>query len=208
MGEVPQKSSTFWEVGWNENAVSDHDNRLDLFFTQSYCTIILARAHNFLQHYMCAQRRLRPACASMQSRRIIDKDPKFPQTDRQDWSDSDCIYAHVDLSLCWAHMQFYSKCRASAIVFSYFESFEPAHEIIVLFVLRKLILLTRMCSHPVGLAVGCLVWPFMYFHTSCERTVKALARLRECAGSPEPSLVAYVISTIISWAGSFWVILF
>ena len=34
------------------------------------------------------------------------------------------------------------------------------------------------------------------------RTVKALARLRGCAGSPEPSLVAYVISTKISWAGS------
>ena len=31
---------------------------------------------------------------------------------------------------------------------------------------------------------------------------EALARLRGCAGLPEPSLVAYVISTIISWAGS------
>ena len=30
----------------------------------------------------------------------------------------------------------------------------------------------------------------------------ALVRLRGCAGSPVPSLVAYVISTIISWAGS------
>ena len=28
--------------------------------------------------------------------------------------------------------------------------FEPAHEIMVLFVLRKLILQTRMRSHPVG----------------------------------------------------------
>ena len=34
------------------------------------------------------------------------------------------------------------------------------------------------------------------------RTAKALARLRRCAGSPEPSLVAYVISIIISWADS------
>ena len=40
--------------------------------------------------------------------------------------------------------------------------------------------------------------PFVYFHTSCARTAKALARLRECANSHEPSLVAYVI-----WAGSF-----
>ena len=69
-------------------------------------------------------------------------------------------------------------------------------------ILRKLILQTRMCSHPVGLHVWILVGPFVYFHTSCVRTAKALARLRGCAGSPEPSLVAYVISTIISWAGS------
>ena len=34
------------------------------------------------------------------------------------------------------------------------------------------------------------------------RTTKALARLRGCAGSPEPSLVVYAISTIIPWAAS------
>ena len=33
------------------------------------------------------------------------------------------------------------------------------------------------------------------------RTAKALARLRGCAGSPEHSLFAYVISTTISWTG-------
>ena len=82
-------------------------------------------------------------------------------------------------------------------------SFEPAHEIMALFVLRKRILQTRMCSHPVGLDVWFFVGPFVYFHTSCKRTAKALARLRGCAGSPEPSLVNYVVSTIISWAGSF-----
>ena len=43
---------------------------------------------------------------------------------------------------------------------------------------------------------------YMYFHTSWLQTAKALARLHGCAGLPEPSLVAYVISTIISWAGS------
>ena len=59
-----------------------------------------------------------------------------------------------------------------------------------------------MHSHLVGLDVWFLVGPFVYFHTSCVQTAKALARLRGCAGSPEPSLVAYVISTVISWAGS------
>ena len=69
-----------------------------------------------------------------------------------------------------------------------------------LFVLRKPILQMRKRSHPVGLDVWCLVGPFIYFHNSCVRTTKALARLRGCAGSPEPSLVAYVINTIIAWA--------
>ena len=71
-----------------------------------------------------------------------------------------------------------------------------------LFVLRKLILQTGMCSHPLGLDAWFLVGPFVYFHTSCVRTAKALARLPGYADSPEPSLVAYVRSTIISWAGS------
>ena len=89
---------------------------------------------------------------------------------------------------------------------------EPSHEIMALFVLRKLILQMRMRSHLLGLDVWFLVGPIVYFHTSCVQTAKALARLRGCAGSPEPSLVAYVISTIISWAGSFhpsmtWLIL-
>ena len=50
-----------------------------------------------------------------------------------------------------------------------------------LFELHKFILQMRMRSHLVGLDVWFLC---------------------ECAGSPEPSLVAYAISTIISWAGS------
>ena len=59
--------------------------------------------------------------------------------------------------------------------------------------------LTLVSDHcPLGYL---LVGPFVCFHTSCVRTAKALARLRGCAGSPEPLLVAYVISTIISWAG-------
>ena len=73
----------------------------------------------------------------------------------------------------------------------------------VLFVLHKLILQKCMPSHPMGLEVCFLVELFIYFHMSCVWTAKALARLRGWADSPEPSLVAYVISTIISWAGSF-----
>ena len=56
-------------------------------------------------------------------------------------------------------------------------AYEPSHEM-ALFVLRKLILQTCMRSHSVGLDVWFLVGPFVYFHTSCVRIVKALARLR------------------------------
>ena len=58
---------------------------------------------------------------------------------------------------------------------------EPSHEIMVLFILRKLIFQTCMHSHPAGLDVWFLVRPFVYFHTSCVRSVKALARLRRLA---------------------------
>ena len=81
--------------------------------------------------------------------------------------------------------------------------YEPSQEIMVLFVLRKLILQMGMRSHPVGLDVWFFVRSFVYCHTSCVRTAKALARLRGCTGSPEPLLIAYVINTIISWAGSY-----
>ena len=43
--------------------------------------------------------------------------------------------------------------------------FEPAHEIMALFVLCKLILQTRMRSYLVGLDVRFLEGPFTYFHT-------------------------------------------
>ena len=92
--------------------------------------------------------------------------------------------------------------HAILIVLSWGGSNEPSHEIMTLFVLRKLILQTRMRSHPVRLDLWFLVGPFVNFHTLRERKAKALARLRGCAGSPEPSLVAFVINTIISWAGS------
>ena len=67
---------------------------------------------------------------------------------------------------------------------------DPTHEIIVLFVLRKPILQTRMRSYLVGIDVWFFVGTIVFFHTSCVRTTKALVRLRGCTGLPEPSLVA------------------
>ena len=80
------------------------------------------------------------------------------------------------------------------------KQYEPTHEIMELITLRKLNLQTRMRSNLLALHVWFLVRPFVYFHTLCVRTAKALARLCGCAVSPEPSLFAYTISTLISWA--------
>ena len=101
------------------------------------------------------------------------------------------------------HVWRITNCMKLWSLFSWDNSFEPSYEIMVLFVLRKLILQTRMHNHSVGLDAWFLAGPFVYFHTKCVRTAKAVVRLCGCAGSPELSLVAYVISTKISWAGSF-----
>ena len=72
-------------------------------------------------------------------------------------------------------------------VLDLFRLFDPSHEIMVLFVLRKFILQMSMHSHPVGLDVWFLVEPFVYFHTLCVRTGRlwpdcadAQARLSLC----------------------------
>ena len=52
------------------------------------------------------------------------------------------------------------------------KQYEPAHENMALFNLRKLILQTRMCNHPVEVDAQVFVGPFIYFHSSCVRTAK------------------------------------
>ena len=81
--------------------------------------------------------------------------------------------------------------------------FEPCHEIMALFVFHKPIFQTHMHSHLVELDVWFFMRSFVCFHASCVLSAKTLVRLYGCAGSPEHSLVAFVISTEISWAGSF-----
>ena len=52
--------------------------------------------------------------------------------------------------------------------------YEPAHEIMALFILCKFIPQRHMRSHPVGLDVWLLVGLFIHFHTLCVETAKAL----------------------------------
>ena len=58
-------------------------------------------------------------------------------------------------------------CPSLLSICSILKVFEPAYEIMVLFVLHKLILQTHIRSHPVVLDVWFLVGPYVYFHTLC-----------------------------------------
>ena len=66
-----------------------------------------------------------------------------------------------------------------------------------LFVLRKLLLQTCMCSHPVGLDVCFLGRPFFYFQTSCEGSGMT-ARMRRLAWAFAGSLCDKY-HNLISW---------
>ena len=48
----------------------------------------------------------------------------------------------------------------------------------------------RMPSHSEGPGIWLSVWRFLLIHCLYERAAEVLARLRGCAGSPEPSLLA------------------
>ena len=96
---------------------------------------------------------------------------------------SDWANAQADLSLRWTHSHFVGFVMRRLKLLWHLKSekliwwiwwFEPSHEIMVPFVLRKLVLQTRIRSHPMGLHVWFLVGPFVYFQTSCVRTAKAL----------------------------------
>ena len=60
-----------------------------------------------------------------------------------------------------------------------------------------------MPSHPAGPGIWLSVWRFLLTHYLYERAAEVLARLRGCAGSPEPSLLACAISTKFAWRGPF-----
>ena len=93
---------------------------------------------------------------------------------------------------------------------------KPCCGIMALFVLRNLVLQARMRNHPMAarcLLFGrtlCLIPCFVSAGSECSGETARMrmlawafvSRLRGCACSPEPSLVGYVISAIISWAGS------
>ena len=58
-----------------------------------------------------------------------------------------------------------------------------------------------MPSHSEGPGIWLSVWRFLLTHCLYKRAAEVLARLRGCAGSPEPSLLAQAISTKFAWRG-------
>ena len=81
--------------------------------------------------------------------------------------------------------------------------YEPCHEIMVLFVLRKLILQMRMHSHPVGarcLIFWCTLCLLPYFMCGNREDSGKTARMHRLAWAGQ---ICYLY-TIISWAGSYY----
>ena len=60
-----------------------------------------------------------------------------------------------------------------------------------------------MPSHSEGPGIWLSVWRCLLTHCLYERAAKVLARLRGCAGSPEPSRLAQAISTKFAWRGPY-----
>ena len=58
-----------------------------------------------------------------------------------------------------------------------------------------------MPSHSEDSGIWLSVWRFLFTHCLHERAAEVLARLRGCAGSPEPSLLACAISNKFAWRG-------
>ena len=72
-----------------------------------------------------------------------------------------------------------------------------------LFVISKLILQTRIRSNPVGLDVCFLVRLFVYFHTSCVRTAKALVSRWRLAWAFAGRLCDKYLNLLMNWLNLF-----
>ena len=104
----------------------------------------------------------------------------------------------------WLRMHVWrmSLRKMKSAIISWHGLIEPSPEKTDLSVMLCEIPQMRLHSLWKGSKVRLFAWSFLYIPILREPTVKALARLRGCAGLPEPLLVAYVISTFFTRAGS------
>ena len=195
----------FYLTFFSEFAFSQFFTALSYPFTVS--VLASTASSEFGTYRICEQRRFRRACASAQSRQnlrcsLIQAVSQEEPSDRKPDPWPLWMAGHAQLKFVM------TECSKTQIRLTGLDDEwnEPSHEIMILFVLSKLILQTRMHSHPVGLDVWFLVGPLVYLklyvckHRRLWWDCASTQAIR--AGSPDPSLVMYMISTIISWAGS------
>ena len=84
------------------------------------------------------------------------------------------------------------------VVYMYVIPYEPRQAKNSLQKLRNMKLSPRMLSHIELPGVWFFCGGFSYKQRFYERTTNVLARLRGCAGSPEPSLFAYPIKYVFA----------
>ena len=97
----------------------------------------------------------------------------------------------------------YVVLKLPSIYISLHLSFEPRQANLCLRAFRHDKFQLRMPSHSEGPGIWLSVWRFLLTHCLYERAAKVLVRLRGCTGSPEPSLLAYAISTKFAWRRPF-----
>ena len=109
------------------------------------------------------------------------------------------IYMQLELQLLYSGRIF--NCHYHLI--KWLLKYEPRQANLCLRAFRHDKFQLRMPSFSEGPGIRLSVWRFLLIHCLYERAAKILARLRGCAGSPEPSLLAYAISTKFAWRGTY-----
>ena len=104
------------------------------------------------------------------------------------------LRTHRNKKLCsWNVLTFWKLLRFShklnMLTFASF-TYEPRQANLCLRAFRHDKFQLRMSSYSEGPGIWLSVWRFLLTHCLYERAAKVLARLRGCAGSPEPSLLA------------------
>ena len=175
------------------------DLRQLLFYCKFY---IWTASSKFGTYRLCEQRKFRQACASTQSHQnlrcsLIQAVTQEEPSDRKPDPWPLWMAGHVSWNLSWRNARRHkfawrgsyanmniieNKCPATynwAASSDFVSSSIPSWQILM-----------RMPSHSEGPGIWLSVWRFLLTHCLYERAAEVLARLRGCAGSPEPSLLA------------------
>ena len=159
----------------------------------------------------CEQRRFRRACAFAQSRQnlrysliqaVSQEEPSDRKPDpwplwmaghaQSKFVMTECSKTQIRLTrprLVFIHSVLWSLLKISSM-WGCHSLYEPRHMSLCLWAFRHDKFQLRMPSHSEGPEIWLSVWRFLLTPCLFERAANVLARLRRCAGSPEPSLLA------------------